>query len=125
MLVREPVDFRKSIDGLAAVCELMLSEKPLDGSLYVFSNRRRRSVKMLMWTFGGFSLLYKRLEKGRFLWPSFQGKHKLISQAELLALLEGIDLTSARRATLWKPKKVEKSLARWTQSVSRSHGRTR
>ena len=105
VLVREPVDFRKSIDGLAAVCQLNLGEKPLDGSLYVFSNRRRRAVKMLMWTFGGFSLLYKRLERGRFLWPSLQGKHKRISQGELVALLEGIDLSKARRTTLWKPKK--------------------
>ncbi len=66
LVAREPVDLRKSIDGLAAVCELVLRERPLDGTLFLFTNRRRDSLKALIWTYGGFTMLYKKLEQGRF-----------------------------------------------------------
>lgn len=64
LVARDPVDFRKSIDGLAAVCEVHLGEAPLDGTLFVFTNRRRKGIKMLVWTHGGFLMLYKKLEAG-------------------------------------------------------------
>ena len=66
LVARDPIDFRKGIAGLAAVCEVQLGEEPLDGTLFVFVDRRRRGMKMLVWTHGGFLMLYKRLEKGRF-----------------------------------------------------------
>jgi transposase len=103
LLAREPVDFRKSIDGLAAVCEVHLGEQPLDGSLYVFTNRRRNGLKMLMWSHGGFLLLYKRLEKGRFRFPDELRNRGVISPAELAALLEGIDLSKTQRLSRWNP----------------------
>lgn len=106
LVARDPVDFRKSINGLAAVCEVHLSEEPLDGSLYVFTNRRRNGLKMLIWTHGGFMMLYKKLEKGRFRWPSLQGDRGSITPAELAALLEGIDLSRARRLARWNPRKM-------------------
>lgn len=46
LLARDPVDFRKSIDGLAAQCDLVLREEPLDGTLFLFVNRRRNAVKV-------------------------------------------------------------------------------
>lgn len=104
LVAREPVDFRKGIAGLAAVCEVHLGEEPLDGTLFVFSSRDRRGIKMLVWTHGGFLMLYKRLEKGRFRWPVFDGDRGTLTQAELAALLEGIDLTNARRLTRWIPR---------------------
>lgn len=103
LLARDPIDFRKSIDGLAAVCELQLEERPLDGTLFLFINRRRNSVKALVWTYGGFTLVYKRLEKGRFRWPTFEADRATVTSAELAALLEGIDLSSARRLSRWNP----------------------
>jgi transposase len=106
LVAREPVDFRKGIAGLAAVCEVHLGEAPLDGTLFVFSSRDRRGLKMLVWTHGGFLMLYKRLEKGRFRWPSLDGDRGTISQAELAALMEGIDLSNARRLKRWNPRKV-------------------
>ena len=80
LVARDPVDFRKSIDGLAAVCEVSLAEEPLDGSLYVFVNRRRNGMKMLIWTHGGFVMLYKKLEKGRFRWPPLEADRGTISR---------------------------------------------
>jgi transposase len=105
LVARDHVDFRKSIDGLAAVCEVHLGEQPLDGTLYVFTNRRRNALKMLVWTHGGFLLLYKRLERSRFRWPPLEADRGTISPAELAALMEGIDLSGARRLSRWNPDK--------------------
>jgi transposase len=103
LVAREHVDFRKQIDGLAAVCEVQLGEEPLDGTLFVFRNRRGSALKMIMWTHGGFLLMYKKLEKGRFRWPSMERDRGTITPAELAALLEGIDLTRSRKLKRWNP----------------------
>lgn len=104
LLARDPVDFRKQIDGLAAICEVHLGEQPLGGTLFVFRNSRSTSLKMLVWTHGGFTLLYKKLEKGQFLWPKLEGDRVSLTQAELLALLEGLDLSRCARLNRWNPK---------------------
>lgn len=103
LVAREPVDFRKQIDGLAAVCEQVLKEEPLDGTLFLFRNRRGNALKALVWTFGGFSLIYKKLEAGRFRWPTTAGTKATMTPAEVAALLEGIDLSKARRLNRWNP----------------------
>ena len=104
LVAREPVDFRKQIDGLAALCEIELRETPLDGTLFVFRNRRGTACKMLIWTYGGFTLLYKKLERGRFRWPEMSADRCSITSAELAALLEGIDLSRCCRLGRWNPK---------------------
>ena len=104
LVKRDPVDFRKGIAGLAAVCEVHLGESPLDGTLFVFVNRRRNGMKMLVWTHGGFLMLYKKLEKGRFRWPPMDADRGTITSAELAALMEGIDLSRARRLPRWNPR---------------------
>ena len=106
LVAREPVDFRKGIAGLAAVCEVHLGEEPLDGTLFVFVNRRRTGMKMLVWTHGGFLMLYKKLEKGRFRWPPLEADRGTVTPAELAALMEGIDLSSALRLKRWNPRKA-------------------
>jgi len=103
LVARDHVDFRKQIDGLAAVAEVHLGEEPLDGTLFVFRNRRRTSAKLLMWTHGGFMLLYKKLEKGRFSWPKLDADRGTISLAELTALLEGLEPRDTRRLGRWNP----------------------
>ena len=105
LVARDPVDFRKGIAGLAAVCEVHLGEEPLDGTLFVFINRRRNGMKMLVWTHGGFLMLYKKLEKGRFRWPPMKADRGTVTPAELAALMEGIDLSNARRLSRWNPRK--------------------
>lgn len=96
LFCRRPVDFRKQIDGLAAVCERQLGEAPLDGTLFLFTNRQGTGLKALVWTHGGFTMVYKKLERGRFPWPSGDEDRVRMTSAELSALLEGIDLTHAR-----------------------------
>lgn len=104
LVATEPVDFRKSIDGLAALVELRLREAPLSGQMFVFTNRRRNGIKILVWTLGGFLLLYKKLEEGRFRVPCAEGSDRLtMTPAELAALLEGIDLAGAKRLKRWNP----------------------
>jgi len=103
LLARDPVDFRKAIDGLAAVCECHLREKPLDGTLYLFRNRSGRALKALIWTNGGFLMLYKKLEKGRFQWPELTSDRATLSAAELTALMEGLDLSKATKLERWNP----------------------
>jgi len=88
LVAREPADFRKPIDGLAALCQIALDENPLDGTLFVFRNRRCNAVKLLMWTHGGFSLVYKKLEKGTFRWPEMEADRGGVTAAERAALLE-------------------------------------
>jgi transposase len=104
LLARDPVDFRKGIAGLAAVCEVHLGETPLDGTLFAFINRRRTGTKLLVWTHGGFLILYKKLEKGRVRWPSMTTDRGTVTAAELAAIMEGIDLTEARRLKRWNPR---------------------
>ena len=102
----EPVDLRKGFDALSIVVRSHLSADPLSGSLYVFFNRRFDRAKILVWTSSGFWLVYKRLEKGRFHLPRAVSAHEpalSIDAAELVALLDGIDLRDVPRPPRWKP----------------------
>jgi len=92
----EPVDMRKSIDGLSQLVAPLLSGDAFSGSVFVFMSRRREKVKLLWWDRHGFWLAYKRLERGRFPRPEELVRRGL-SLAELTAFLEGIDLTRTQR----------------------------
>jgi len=91
-LYRTPVDFRKSINGLALIVEQELGLDPFNTSLYLFSNRARDKVKILYWDKTGFALWYKRLEKARFKWPVHCNDVFEISEQQLHWLLEGYDI---------------------------------
>ncbi len=95
----EPIDLRKSFSGLLAVVMHRLEEDPLQGALFVFSNRSRSRLKMLYWDGTGLWVLVKRLEKGTFAWPSpiDAGAVKLCLSPEALSLLtSGVDMRGAR-----------------------------
>ena len=62
----EALDLRRGFDGLAAAVRSVIREDPLSGHLFVFTNRRRNRVKVLVWDRTGYLLLYKRLERGTF-----------------------------------------------------------
>ncbi|MGE4371218.1 MAG: IS66 family insertion sequence element accessory protein TnpB [Burkholderiaceae bacterium] len=88
-----PVDFRKQIDGLAALVESELELDVFGDALFVFVNRQRNRLKILYWHRNGFCLWQKRLEKERFAWPSASlGATVTLSPKELEWLLEGFDL---------------------------------
>lgn len=91
-LCREPVDLRKSIDGLSAWVEGELELDPFAATLYVFTNRRRDKIKILYWERSGFVVWYKRLEKARFPWVEATASEGVtVSGRELNWLLDGID----------------------------------
>ena len=95
-LHREAVDFRKSINGLAALVEQSELD-PFAPALYAFSNQRRNCIKILGWDGNGFWLLMKRLEEDRFVWPRRQQAVMELTTEQLHWLLEGIDIDAVRR----------------------------
>ncbi len=93
-LYPQAVDMRQSFDGLSGLVTTGLGRDPLSGEVYVFVNRRRDRLKLLVWDRGGFWIFYKRLEQGTFQRPAATG---VLPYEELLLILEGIDLTSIKR----------------------------
>jgi len=93
---------RKGFDGLSGlVCDLV-KQDPQSGHLFVFCNRARNRMKILMWDGGGYMLLYKRIEQGQFhVYDRLSDEENSyeMSAADLTLLLEGIDLRGAKRRT--------------------------
>jgi len=102
----EPADFRKGIDGLARICRESLQAEPMSGTVYVFRNRRRTAIKLLVYDGQGFWLCHKRLSAGKFRsWPcgSSQGQGATALQAyELSLLIYGGDPEAAKVAPMWR-----------------------
>lgn len=90
-LYAEPVDMRKSINGLAYLVEQEMALSPFDSSLFVFCNRKRDKIKILCWEKNGFILWYKRLEKQRFRWPGADMPGAMTGDI-LNRLLDGYDI---------------------------------
>ena len=83
-------DMRKSINGLSAIVEASFKLDPYDGALFVFCNRSRDRIKILVWDEDGFWLHFKRLEKGRFKWPTLERDATMtLTSEELTYLLSG------------------------------------
>ena len=98
------MDIRKGFDALAGWVE----ENGLDvysGHLFVFLSKRLTHVKVLTWSRGGFVMLSKRLEQGRFRFPapSENARTIAIDATELTMLLDGIDIQKVRRSKVWIP----------------------
>lgn len=88
-----PVDMRKQFNGLWASAQQQLGEDPFNGSLFLFTNKRRNLVKILYWDGSGVWVLAKRLEKGCYSWPIGSDRKKLSMTPESVTmLLAGIDL---------------------------------
>ena len=93
MLATRPVDFRKGMDGLAALVGEVMGADPFSRVVYVFRAKRADRVKIVFWDGTGVVLLAKRLEVGAFRWPKVQDGVVRLSAAQLSALLEGLDWT--------------------------------
>ncbi|RLA42316.1 MAG: IS66 family insertion sequence hypothetical protein [Gammaproteobacteria bacterium] len=92
-LHRDPVDFRKAIDGLSLIVEQTMGLSVFDSALYVFCNRRCDKLKVLYWDRSGFCLWYKRLEKEKFKWPGKDNREVvLLSDEQFDWLLRGFDI---------------------------------
>lgn len=91
-------DMRKGFDGLSGIVRNELKQDPLSGDVFIFINRRRNQVKLLLWEGDGFSVYYKRLERGTYELPS-PGNARTVSlrSDELMLILQGIWLQSVRR----------------------------
>jgi transposase len=94
-----PTDMRKSFDGLCGLVRGVLSADPLDGSLFLFVNRRGDRLKALWWDQDGLALFYKRLESGTFemLEADDDAAAVELDAAQLAMLLSGVVLGSVKR----------------------------
>jgi transposase len=94
-------DLRRGFDGLAALVQTQLEADPFNGHLFVFRGRRGDLIKVLWWDGQGICLFCKRLERGRFVWPSAPSGSIALTPAQLSMLLEGIDWRIPQRT--WQP----------------------
>lgn len=87
----EPLDMRKSFNGLHAAVQTVLAQDIQTGHVFLFSNRLRNRVKAIFWDGTGLVVYAKRLEKGTFGWPSGEGASRRLRPEELTLLLHGIE----------------------------------
>lgn len=96
-IANQPLDMRKSFNGIAAIIQANFNHSANSGHLFVFTNRRGDKVKLFYWDRNGFALWYKQLEKGKFRLPRHHSKIFEVSVSDLTCILEGIDLTDNKR----------------------------
>jgi transposase len=90
VLATAPIDFRRGIDGLVALCQYHLHQNPRSGTLYVFINRRATMVRMLAYDTNGYWLMTKRLSQGRYHgWPRAGEAVSALQAVQLRQLLAG------------------------------------
>lgn len=94
-------DMRKGFNGLSALAEMVLKQNPYCGHLFVFRGRRGDLIKVIWFDGQGACLFSKRLEKGKFVWPSAKDGKLSLTPAQLSMLLEGIDWRMPQRT--WRP----------------------
>jgi transposase len=105
-LAVDPVDMRKGVDALANVVRYVVRQEPMSGHLFVFRGRRGHMIRVLFWDRNGWALYTKRLERGVFHLPVTvaEGTQRVeVDAAELMLMLEGIDLRGAKRHVRWRP----------------------
>jgi transposase len=103
-IASEATDMRRSFDRLAEMTRRVIGQDPQGGHLFVFFNRPRDRVKILVWERGGFAIWYKRLEEGCFNLPPAHSGVIELDAAELTLILEGIELDGAKRQSRYTPK---------------------
>jgi len=91
LVATKPVDFRKGMDGLAALVKEQLRSDPFSGAIYVFRAKRADRVKLIWWDGTGLCLFAKRLEDDKFRWPKIEDGVMRLTAAQLQALVEGLD----------------------------------
>jgi transposase len=107
LVATRPVDFRKGMDGLAALVQEHLRDDPFSGAIFVFRSKRADRVKLVWWDGSGLCLFAKRLEDGRFYWPPIEDGTIKLSGAQLSALIEGMQWTRVRTVEARTPQAVQ------------------
>lgn len=107
-LSRQAADMRKSYDGLGGLVRQGLGRDPLSGEVFIFLNRRRTQMKLLVWDRSGFVIWGKRLERGTFELPrnSEAGAGVALRWEELVLILEGVRLGSVQRRKRYSRQKA-------------------
>ena len=95
-LYRNPIDFRKSFRGIAAIVELELGHNPFEGHLCAFTNRQRNKIKCLFWEDNGFVLYYKSLAEEKFKWPRPGETLLTLTGEQMNWLLDGYDISTMK-----------------------------
>lgn len=98
-LYRKPTDMRKSFNGLSGLVNAHMSRGLLGGDVFIFINRRRDRMKLLVWEESGFVIWYKQLEEGTFELPTahLEGGEIELKWEDLMLIVSGIKLTSVQR----------------------------
>ena len=105
----QPTNLRRSFDGLANEIRHTLGHDPLGGHVFVFLNRRKNQVKLIVWTRGGFTIVHKRLERGTFTFPSrvtSDATSIAIDERALDDLLDGIEIEAETKMSPRRPARV-------------------
>ncbi|NCQ34400.1 IS66 family insertion sequence element accessory protein TnpB [bacterium] len=103
LVATDPADFRRGIDGLACLCRTALKTEPLEGAVFVFRNRSRTAVKILVYDGQGFWLCHKRFSDAKFRhWPNGQGPVSQLEAHQLQVLLCGGDPTQTGAPPPWR-----------------------
>jgi len=96
-LYRLPTDMRKGFDGLSGLVRSKLKLDLLSSDVFIFVNKRRDRIKLLMWDRTGFALYYKQLEQGTFEIPMGHGSSVELRWSDLVMIMEGIEIKSIKR----------------------------
>lgn len=98
-LYSKPTDMRKSFDGLSGLITNNLNGNPCNGEVFIFINKNRDKIKLLQWQGGGFTLYYKRLEKGSFELPEYDIEKGSItlSYSKIVMIIDGLTIVNVQK----------------------------
>lgn len=99
----KPVDFRKGMDGLAAIVQVEFDLDPFSGAIFVFRSKRADRLKLIVWDGTGLVLLHKRIEGAGFVWPRIKDGTISLTRAQFEALFEGVDWRTVRSRVQKQP----------------------
>lgn len=102
-LATKPVNFRKGMDGLAAIVQSEFDLDPFSGAIFVFRAKRADRLKIVVWDGTGLVLVYKRIEEAGFAWPQVHDGTISLTRSQFEALFEGLDWTRVRARMQRRP----------------------
>ena len=103
LIAIDAIDFRKGIDSIAALCRKTLNADPFTGTVFVFTNRQRIAVKILVYDGTGFWLCQKRFSSGKLKWwPRTKEQAYKLRAVDLMVMLQQGDPSVANMAEDWR-----------------------